>query len=65
MASSTDRHPSPPVALAQDEPSTQDAAAAQSIELLDGLPSVRAWIAAIAIVILQICALVWGLTVLP
>ena len=45
-------------------PSAQTTQAAAT-ELLDGVPSLRAWVAAIAVVWMQVAALVWGLSVLP
>ncbi len=52
---------------AADRPDAPDAPAMRTepAELLDGTPTVRAWVIALAVVWLQVSALLWGLSVLP
>ncbi len=53
-----------PAAERQDAP-RGDVMQSEVVDTLDGAPTVRAWVVALAVVWLQVSALIWGLSVLP
>lgn len=48
-----------------DESPASDAPLQPAVPILDGAPTARAWVAAIAAVLIAVTLLAWGLSVLP